>query len=39
LHRDGYDKQWSELLAETMRAAKQRLEPHWMLDPGVLIDR
>ena len=39
LHRDGYDMQRPELFAETMRAAKQRLDPHWILNPGVLIDR
>jgi len=37
-HRPGYDRQRPELFAEVLRAAKQRLDPTGVLNPGVLID-
>ena len=37
-HRPGYEIQTSELFRETLGAAKQRLDPGGILNPGVLID-
>ena len=38
MHRPGWDKQRPELFAEVLRAAKRRLDPNGILNPGVLID-
>jgi alkyldihydroxyacetonephosphate synthase len=38
MHRPQYDRQRPELYAEALRAAKDRLDPKWILNPGVLID-
>ena len=38
-HRPQYDQQRPELFAQAMRAAKLQLDPHWIMNPGVLIDR
>ncbi len=37
-HRRWYDRQRPELFAQALIAAKQRLDPKGMLNPGVLID-
>jgi alkyldihydroxyacetonephosphate synthase len=37
-HRPWYDRQRPELFATALRAAKRELDPHGMLNPGVLID-
>ena len=37
-HRRWYDRQRPELFAQAMLAAKQRLDPKGMLNPGVLFD-
>ena len=37
-HRQWYDKQRPELFAAALRAAKQAVDPHGVLNPGVLID-
>jgi alkyldihydroxyacetonephosphate synthase len=37
-HRPWYDRQRPELFATALRAAKKELDPHGMLNPGVLID-
>jgi alkyldihydroxyacetonephosphate synthase len=37
-HRPGYDRQRPELFATALRAAKAVLDPHGILNPGVLID-
>jgi alkyldihydroxyacetonephosphate synthase len=37
-HRRWYDRQRPALFAEALRAAKKRLDPKGMLNPGVLID-
>jgi alkyldihydroxyacetonephosphate synthase len=37
-HRRWYDRQRPDLFAEALRAAKKRLDPKGMLNPGVLID-
>jgi alkyldihydroxyacetonephosphate synthase len=39
MHRpDGYDRQRPELFAKALRAAKLTVDPHGILNPGVLID-
>ncbi|HTO06953.1 MAG TPA: FAD-binding oxidoreductase [Myxococcota bacterium] len=38
-HRDGYDRERPELFARALRGAKRELDPHWLLNPGVLFDR
>jgi len=38
-HRPWYDRQRPELFALALRAAKAALDPGWMLNPGVLVDR
>ncbi len=38
MHRDGYDEQRPPLFAEMLRAAKRRVDPKGILNPGVLID-
>ncbi|MGH8676752.1 MAG: FAD-binding oxidoreductase, partial [Burkholderiales bacterium] len=37
-HRPWYDRQRPELFATALRAAKRALDPHGMMNPGVLID-
>jgi len=37
-HRPGYDAQRPEVFAGALRAAKRALDPHGLLNPGVLID-
>ncbi|MER8185256.1 FAD-binding oxidoreductase [Kitasatospora sp. NPDC094015] len=37
-HRPGYDRQRPEPFALALRAAKRALDPHGVLNPGVLID-
>jgi alkyldihydroxyacetonephosphate synthase len=37
-HRPGYDRQRPDLFARALRAAKRELDPHGVLNPGVLID-
>ncbi len=39
LHRPWYDRERPELFAEALRAGKQKLDPAWVLNPGVLVDR
>jgi alkyldihydroxyacetonephosphate synthase len=36
-HRDAYAAEIGELGVEVLRAVKQRLDPHGILNPGVLI--
>ena len=38
-HRPWYDRQRPELFARAMHAAKSALDPKWLLNPGVLLDR
>jgi alkyldihydroxyacetonephosphate synthase len=38
-HRPWYDRQRPELFAAALRAAKATLDPAWILNPGVLVDR
>ncbi|HEX2088989.1 MAG TPA: FAD-binding oxidoreductase [Actinomycetota bacterium] len=37
-HRAWYDQERPEPYAEALRAAKQALDPSWILNPGVLLD-
>jgi len=37
-HRIWYDRERPELFADALRAIKQQLDPHQVLNPGVLID-
>ena len=38
MHRDGWERQRPELFGEVLRAAKHSLDPHGVLNPGVLFD-
>ena len=38
-HRPWYDRQRPDAFAEALRAAKRAVDPAWLLNPGVLIDR
>jgi alkyldihydroxyacetonephosphate synthase len=38
MHRPAYDRQRPDLFAAALRAAKHALDPHALLNPGVLID-
>ncbi len=38
-HRPWYDRQRPEPFAGALRAAKSAVDPEWLLNPGVLIDR
>jgi alkyldihydroxyacetonephosphate synthase len=33
-----YDRERPELFADALKAIKQRLDPHHIMNPGVLID-
>jgi alkyldihydroxyacetonephosphate synthase len=37
-HRTWYDRERPDLFAEALRAAKKRLDPNMVLNPGILID-
>jgi alkyldihydroxyacetonephosphate synthase len=37
-HRTWYDRERPQLFADVLRAAKQQLDPHQVLNPGILID-
>lgn len=39
VHRPWYDQERPELFAAALRGAKGALDPSWVLNPGVLIDR
>ena len=39
VHRPWYDQQRPEPFAAALRAAKSAVDPNWVLNPGVLIDR
>jgi alkyldihydroxyacetonephosphate synthase len=39
MHRPQYDQERPELFASSLGAIKRELDPHWILNPGVLIDR
>jgi alkyldihydroxyacetonephosphate synthase len=38
-HRPWYDRQRPDAFAAALRAAKRAVDPAWLLNPGVLIDR
>jgi alkyldihydroxyacetonephosphate synthase len=38
-HRTWYDQERPPLFADALKAVKQRLDPHHVLNPGILIDR
>jgi alkyldihydroxyacetonephosphate synthase len=38
MHRPAYDRQRPDLFAAALRAAKRSVDPHGLLNPGVLID-
>jgi alkyldihydroxyacetonephosphate synthase len=38
-HRIWYDRERPQLFADALKAIKQRLDPHAVMNPGVLIDR
>jgi alkyldihydroxyacetonephosphate synthase len=38
-HRSWYDRERPQLFADALKAVKQRLDPHHVLNPGVLVDR
>jgi alkyldihydroxyacetonephosphate synthase len=38
-HRPWYDLQRPEPFAAALRGAKQALDPAWIMNPGVLLDR
>ena len=37
-HRTWYDRERPKLFADALKAVKQRLDPHQILNPGVLVD-
>ncbi len=39
MHRPWYDRQRPDLFGDVLRAAKQLVDPGWVLNPGVLVDR
>ena len=38
VHRPWYDRERPPLFADALRAVKQALDPHWTMNPGVLVD-
>ncbi len=38
-HRPWYDRQRPELFAAALRGAKAAVDPQWVMNPGVLVDR
>ena len=38
-HRTWYDRERPELFADALKAVKHQLDPHHVLNPGILIDR
>jgi alkyldihydroxyacetonephosphate synthase len=38
-HRIWYDRERAQLFADALKAIKQRLDPHRVLNPGILIDQ
>lgn len=38
-HRKWYDQERPPLFADALRVVKQRLDPKWVLNPGILLDR
>jgi alkyldihydroxyacetonephosphate synthase len=38
-HRPWYDAERPDLFKTALEAAKQKLDPSWSLNPGVLFDR
>ncbi|MFO1218035.1 MAG: FAD-binding oxidoreductase [Burkholderiaceae bacterium] len=38
-HRTWYDKEVPPLYRDVLRASKQTLDPKWILNPGILLDR
>lgn len=38
-HRKWYDQERPPLFADALRVVKQRLDPQWVLNPGILLDR
>ncbi len=39
VHRPWYDQQRPDPFAAALRAAKSALDPNWVLNPGILVDR
>ena len=39
VHRPWYDQQRPDPFAAALRAAKSAVDPNWVLNPGILIDR
>ena len=37
-HRAWYDRERPQLFANALRAVKQQLDPHHVLNPGILVD-
>jgi alkyldihydroxyacetonephosphate synthase len=37
-HRTWYDRERPQLFADALKAVKQKLDPHHILNPGILID-
>ena len=37
-HRAWYDRERPQLFADALRAVKQQLDPHHVLNPGILVD-
>ena len=38
-HRPWYDRQRPDPFADALKGAKTAVDPGWMLNPGVLVDR
>jgi alkyldihydroxyacetonephosphate synthase len=38
-HREWYDKERPDLFGRALRAAKGVLDPHWIMNPGAIVDR
>ena len=39
VHRPWYDQQRPDPFAAALRAAKSAVDPNWVLNPGILVDR